>query len=72
MKKKYKCEVDCANCTNKIEDAIKKIDGVEDFKINFMTQKMTLDAEEERYDEILDKVIKTGKKIDNDFNVEKK
>ena len=72
MKKKYKCEVDCANCANKIEDAIKKIDGVKDFKINFMTQKMTLDAEEERYNEILDKVIKTGKKIDNDFAVEKK
>ena len=28
MKKHYKFEIDCANCAAKVEDAIKKIDGV--------------------------------------------
>ena len=39
MKKTYKCEVDCANCAAKMEDAVKKIDGVESARVNFMTQK---------------------------------
>ena len=37
MKKRFKCEIDCANCAAKVEDAIKKIDGVTDAKVNFMT-----------------------------------
>ena len=41
MKKKFKLdEVDCANCAAKMEDAIRKIDGVKEVSVNFMTQKM--------------------------------
>ncbi|MBR0397437.1 MAG: cation transporter [Eubacterium sp.] len=70
MKKKFKCEIDCANCAAKVEDAVKKIDGVNDAKVNFMTQKFTLDADDDRFDAILDEAIKTGKKIEPDFSVE--
>lgn len=71
MKKKFKCEIDCANCAAKVEEAIKKLDGVEDAKINFMMQKFTLVADDDRFEEIIDEAIKTGKKIEPDFAVER-
>lgn len=70
MKKKFKCEIDCAACAAKVEDAIKKIDGITDAKVNFLMQKFTLEAEDERFDEILKTAIETGKKIEPDFSVE--
>ena len=70
MKKKFKCEIDCAACAAKVEDAIKKIDGVTDAKVNFLMQKFTLEVEDERFDEILKTAIETGKKIEPDFSVE--
>lgn len=70
MKKKFKCEIDCANCAAKVEDAIRKIDGVTDVRVNFMTQKFTLEADDDRFDEILKEAVKTGKKIEPDFSVE--
>ena len=45
MKKRYKLEVDCANCAAKMETAIRKIDGVEDASISFMTQKLAITAD---------------------------
>ena len=70
MKKKFKCEIDCAACAAKVEDAIKKIDGVTDAKVNFLMQKLTLEAEDDKFDEILKTAIETGKKIEPDFSVE--
>jgi len=70
MKKKYNCEVDCANCAAKVEDAIRALDGVKDVKVNFMMQKFTLDAEDDRFEEILAKAVAVGKKIEPDFSVE--
>ncbi len=70
MKKKFKCEIDCANCAAKVEDAIRKMDGVNDVKVNFMTQKFMLDADDARFDEILKEAVKTGRKIEPDFSVE--
>lgn len=66
MKKHYKFEIDCANCAAKVEDAIKKIDGVNNATVSFMTQKLTLDADDACYDEILQQVITTAKKIEPD------
>ncbi len=70
MKKTYKCEVDCANCAAKMEDAVKKIPGVNDARVNFMTQKFMLDADEERYDEILEAAVKACKKVEPDCEIE--
>ena len=51
MKKKFKLEdLDCANCAAKMEEAIKKIEGVNDANVSFMTQKMTLAADEACFD----------------------
>ena len=39
MKKKFKLtDLDCANCAAKMEDAIKKLDGVNDASVSFMMQ----------------------------------
>ena len=69
MKKKYDCEIDCANCAAEIQDAISKINGVQSAKVNFMMQKFTLEAEDERFDEILKEAIRIGKTIEPDFKV---
>ena len=66
MKKRYKFEVDCANCAAKVEEAVKKIDGVNDATVNFMAQKMVLDADDARLDEILQEVIAVAKKVEPD------
>ncbi|WP_035765983.1 cation transporter [Butyrivibrio sp. NC2002] len=70
MKKTYKCEVDCANCAAKMEDAIKKLDGVKDARVNFMTQKLTLEADEDNYDNILQLAVKACKKVEPDCEIE--
>ena len=66
MKKRYKFEVDCANCAAKVEAAVKKIDGVNDATVNFMAQKLVLDADDARVDEILKEVIAVAKKVEPD------
>ena len=67
MKKRYNLvDLDCANCAAKMEEAIKKIDGVNTATVSFLTQKMTVDADDARYDEILQQVITTAKKIEPD------
>ncbi len=71
MKKKFKCDIDCAACAAKVEDAIKKLEGVTDAKVNFMMQKFTLEAEDDRFEELLSLAIETGKKIEPDFAVER-
>ena len=59
MKKHFKLiDLDCANCAAKMEAAIKKLDGVHDATVSFMTQKLTLDADDTRFDEILNEVVK--------------
>ena len=66
MKKRYKFEVDCANCAAKVEAAVKKIDGVNDASVNYMAQKMTIDADDARFDEILKEVVAVAKKVEPD------
>ena len=67
MKKKVKLQdLDCANCAQKMEDAIKKIDGVNDASVSFMTQKMSIDADDERFEAIMDEVVKVCKKVEPD------
>lgn len=69
MKKKYDCEIDCANCAAEVQDAISKINGVQSAKVNFLMQKFTLEAEDEHFDEILKEAIRIGKTIEPDFKV---
>lgn len=70
MKKIFKLvDLDCANCAAKMEDAIKKIDGVNSASVNYMAQKLTLDAEDERFDDVLKLVVKTCKKVEPDCEI---
>lgn len=70
MKKRFNLQdLDCANCAAKMEEAIKKIDGVNDASVNFLTQKMMIDADESRFEEIMDKVVKACKKVEPECEI---
>ena len=70
MKKKFKLEdLDCANCAAKVEDAIKKIDGVNDAAMSFMTQKLTVDADDDRFDVIMDEIVAVCAKVEPDMKI---
>jgi copper chaperone CopZ len=49
-----------------MEDAIKKIDGVTDANVSFMMQKMTIEADESRFDDIMKEVVDVCKKVEPD------
>ena len=66
MQKKFKMEVDCANCAAKIEEACKKLPGVNSLSVSFMAQKMTIDAEDERFDDIMQEVVAVCKNEEPD------
>lgn len=70
MKLILRIEIDCANCANKIEDVIKKIEGIDSCTISFMTQKMILEVKDDiDRDSLLKEIKKKGKRIDSDFEV---
>lgn len=70
MRKTFKLdELDCANCGAKMEAAIKKIDGVVDAKVTFMTQKLVVEADDARFDEIMDEVQALCRKIEPDCEI---
>lgn len=70
MKKIYKLrDLDCANCAAKMEEAIAKIEGIISVNVSFITQKMTIEAEDANYEETLKKVIKVCKKIEPDCEI---
>ena len=70
MKKKFKLiDLDCANCAAKIEEGIKKIPGVKDASVSFMTQKMTVEADDDRFDEIMKEVVKVCAKVEPDCQI---
>lgn len=70
MKKTFKLiDLDCANCAAKMETAIKKLDGVADASVSFMSQKMTIDADDARFDDIMKQVVKACKKVEPDCEI---
>ena len=70
MKKVFKLEdLDCANCARKMEDGIKKIEGVKDAKVNFIMQKFTLEADDDKFDAVLQEAVKVCKKIEPDSRI---
>ena len=71
MKKRYNLvDLDCANCAAKMEEAIRKIDGVHSATVSFLTQKMTVDADDARFEEIMDEVVAVCKKVEPDCEIE--
>ena len=57
MKKRFSMEnLDCPNCAAKMEAAIRRIDGVDGAVVSFMAQKLTIEGDESRFEEIMDQV----------------
>ncbi len=70
MKKTYRIEVDCANCARKMEEATKKVEGVADATVSFMTQKMSVEfAEGAEEKAVMAKVVKACKKVEDDCEI---
>ena len=71
MKKKFKLQdLDCANCAAKMEEEIKKIDGVNDASVNFMMLKMKVEFEEgQDPDSVMKEVLKNCKKVEDDCEI---
>ena len=70
MKKVYKLEdLNCANCAAKMERAVAKIEGVSSIHISFITQKMIIELDETKADEIIREVIKTCKRVEPDCTI---
>lgn len=70
MKKTYKIEVDCANCANLMEETTKKVEGVKDCIVNFMTLKMSVEFEEGQDPKtVMPEVVKACKKVEPDCEV---
>ncbi len=70
MKKIFKMkELDCAHCADRMEQAISKIEGINSVSVNFMAQKMVIDADDEKFDEIMKQAQKEVKKVDSNCEV---
>ncbi len=65
VKKTFRMEdLDCAHCAAKMEDGIRKLSGVEEVSVNFLAQKMIIEADEERFDDIMKQATRVVKKVD--------
>ena len=70
MKKTYKMiDLECAHCAAKMEAAIKKLPGVQDASVNFLMQKLTIEGEDERFQDIVQEAVKICKKVEPDCQV---
>lgn len=70
MKKTFKLEdLDCANCAAKMEEAIKKIDGVNDASVSFMAQKLVIDADDEVFEKVIKECVKICRKVEPDCRI---
>lgn len=70
MKRRYKIDVDCANCANKMEVAAKKTEGVKDANVNFMTLKMMVEFEEgAKPEEVMQRVLENCKIVEDDCEI---
>ncbi len=62
-------DLDCANCAAKMETAIRKIPGVQEASVSFMTQRLTITAEPGDFDQIMDQVVKACRKVEPDCQI---
>ena len=70
MRKSFKLdEIDCANCARKLQDKIAEVEGVQAASVNFMTQKLTLQAADDDFDAVLDRVVARVAEVDPDCAV---
>lgn len=70
MTKTFKIEVDCANCANLVEQAAKKVNGVKDVSISFMTQKMRVFFHDDAdHNNVMKEVLASAQRVEKDFKI---
>ncbi len=70
MKKVFRVEeLDCAHCAAKMEDAIRRVEGVSSATVNFLTQKVAVELEDQGADQILKQIVRACKKIEPDCEI---
>ena len=70
MRKSFKLdEIDCANCARELEEKLAKLDGVEEVKVNFLTQKLTLQAADAEFNDVLDRVVALTEDVEPDCEI---
>ena len=70
MKKVYKItDIDCANCAAKLERALAKVEGVQNVSISFLSQRLALEAEDGRFDEVFDNVVQVCRRVEPDCKI---
>ena len=70
MRKTFELEdLDCANCAAKMENAVREIEGVTFVSVSFMTKKMILEADDDKFNDIVKKAVKVCRKIEPDCTV---
>ncbi len=71
MKIKFKIKgLDCANCAEELERAIRKIDVIEDASISFIMEKLVVECADDKKDEALEKIKKVIKREEPDVKIE--
>ena len=61
--------IDCANCAAKLEKNINKVKGVNSAIVSFATGKLMLDADDDKFDKVLDEVIELAKKLEPEWEI---
>lgn len=70
MRKSFKLdEIDCANCAQKLQEKIQALPGVEAASVNFMTQKLTLQAADDEFEAVIDSVVELTARIEPDCEI---
>ena len=70
MKKAFKLdEIDCANCARELQEGLTRLEGVTTVSVNFMTQKLTLEAADVEFDDVLQRVIDYTEEAEPDCEI---
>lgn len=69
MTRTYQVNVECADCAAKIERAIREVDGVQKARLNFMTQKLKVTADDDRFERVMDEAQRVGNRIEREFAI---
>lgn len=71
MKFKFKIKgLDCANCAAEMEREIQELEGIETASLSFMSERLVIECDEARKDEIVEKMKKLIKDEEPEVTVE--
>ena len=69
MKKTWKIDIDCPNCAAKVERALQKLPGVVSVSVNYVQKKITLEAADDRFEEVRKAAYAKMKEIEPDAEI---